>query len=73
MLPQITLRPFHYRGSEVIGLDIGLDQALEKEIRRLKGIKWCGRNNLWYVPLNKESYSHMKDFLTGKAQLETAP
>jgi integrase/recombinase XerD len=55
MLPQITLRPFHYRGSEVVGLDLGLNTTLEKEIRKLKGIKWCGSNNLWYVPLTKES------------------
>ena len=73
MLPIITLQPFHYRGSELIGLDIGLDQALEKEIRKLEGIKWCGGNNLWYVPLSKGNYLTIKERLLGMATFDTNP
>ena len=29
MLPTIILRPFHYRGAEVIALDTGVDKLLE--------------------------------------------
>jgi len=39
MLPQITLRPFHDKGEEVIGFDFNLNSELEKEVRKLKGIK----------------------------------
>ena len=71
MLPTITLRPFHYRGSEAIGLDMALDNSLEKEIRKLKGAKWCGEHGLWYLPLHKESYTLIKVRLEGIACLET--
>lgn len=71
-LPVITVRPFHYNAQEVIGLDVHFDVALEKEIRKLKGIKWCSHNNLWYLPLTKENYETIKAFLAGKATLHTA-
>ncbi len=53
-------------------MDIHFDTALEKEIRKLKGIKWCGQNNLWYLPLSKEHYEKIKVFLEGKATLQVA-
>jgi integrase/recombinase XerD len=56
MLPTVILRPFHYKGEEAIGFDLNLNSSLEKEIRKLKGIKWCCQNNLWYIPLCRDNY-----------------
>jgi integrase/recombinase XerD len=73
MLPTVVLRPFHYRGQEVIGFDLNLDTGLEKEVRKLKGIKWCGTNNLWYIPLSREQYEQTKAFFEGKISFDLRP
>lgn len=72
MLPTVRLQPFHYRGSEVIGFDLLLDNELEKEVRKLKGIRWCGEKRMWYVPLNKESYEKAQTFFQQKITLDAS-
>ena len=44
MLATVRLQPFHCSGGEVIGFDFVLDNELEKEVRKLKGINWCGKS-----------------------------
>jgi integrase/recombinase XerD len=73
MLPTVILKPFHYRGQECIGLDLLSDNTLEKEVRKIKGIRWWGGKNYWYLPLSKENYLKIKAFLTDKATLDTSP
>lgn len=73
MLFTITLRPFHYRAQEVIGFDLNLNTALEKEVRKFKGIKWCVANNLWYIPLRREQYENAKAFFDGKLIFDLRP
>lgn len=70
MLPFITLRPFHYRSEEALGLDLNGHLTLEKEIRKLKGIRWCGVEGWWYVPLCRESYERIKEFTAPFAVLD---
>ena len=70
MLPTISLRPYHYRAQEIIAIDHKANLSLEKEIRKLKGVKWWREKDLWYLPLSKENYIRIKDFLSGKATLE---
>ncbi|RYZ49026.1 MAG: integrase [Sphingobacteriales bacterium] len=72
MLPTITLRPFHYRGAEQLGLDLGLEASLEKDVRKLKGIRWCGEKGWWYLPLNRENFECIKEYLADKAALNAA-
>jgi hypothetical protein len=62
MLPTVVLRPFHYRGQEVIGFDLLLNNTLEKEARKLRGIKWCGEKGMWYIPLSREHYEGAQAF-----------
>ncbi|RYZ59771.1 MAG: hypothetical protein EOO14_08035, partial [Chitinophagaceae bacterium] len=62
MLPTITLRPFHYRSEEALGLDLNGHLSLEPEIRKLKGIRWCGEKGWWYLPLSQENYQRIKAF-----------
>jgi len=71
MLPLIILRPFHYRSEEVLGLDLGTHSELEKEMRKLKGIRWCGQNGWWYLPLTKENFETMKAAVAPYATLDT--
>lgn len=71
MLPTLCLQPFHYRGQEVIGFDIFLNDSLEKEIRKLKGIKWCGERRLWYIPLNRENFEKAQAFFKEKFCFDT--
>jgi site-specific recombinase XerD len=70
MLPLITLRPFHYRSEEALGLDLGQHPELEKEVRRLKSIRWCGTNGWWYLPLSRESYERIRQFVAPFATLD---
>jgi len=71
MLPLIILRPFHYRSEEVLGLDLGAHSELEKEVRKLKGIRWCGQNGWWYLPLGRENYERIRAFIAPFAHLDT--
>ncbi|RYF83236.1 MAG: integrase [Chitinophagaceae bacterium] len=73
MLPIVSLRPFHYRGGEVIGFDLNLNTLLEKEVRKLKGIKWCESNKLWYIPLSRGQYEKAKAFFEGKLTFDLRP
>lgn len=70
MLPLIILRPFHYRSEEALGLDLGAHPELEKVVRKLKGIRWCGQNGWWYLPLSKENYERIKTFVAPFAALD---
>jgi site-specific recombinase XerD len=72
MLPTIRLQPFHYRGKEVIGFDLLLDNTLEKEVRKLKGVKWCGERKLWYIPLSRESYELASTYFKSKLSLDAS-
>ena len=71
MLPTITLLPFHYQGGEIMGLNCNL-KLLEGELRRIKGVKWWGEKNLWYLPLSRESYEKVKAVLQEVATLDSA-
>jgi site-specific recombinase XerD len=73
MSASITLTPFHYRGQECIGLVCLLERELELLIRKIKGVKWCGEKNCWYLPLSKESYLTIKEALKEKATLNSEP
>lgn len=66
MIKSILLLPFHFNGTECLGIRCSLDRELEKEIRRLKGVKWSGQHRCWFLPLTKESYQRIKDHLHGK-------
>lgn len=70
MLPTITLRPFHYRGSEQLGLDLGGEMVLEKDVRKLKGIRWCGEKGWWYLPLTREHYNQIREAVVAFATLD---
>ncbi|NTS44020.1 site-specific integrase [Flavisolibacter sp. BT320] len=70
MLPTITLRPFHYRSEEALGLDLNGHLSLEPQIRRLKGIRWCGEKGWWYLPLSQENYHRIKAFTALLATLD---
>jgi hypothetical protein len=73
MLETIILTPFHYRGQECLGLSCSLTPALERKIRMLKGIKWCGEKNWWYLPLQKDSYLLVHEKLSKDVQFNTFP
>lgn len=66
MIKSILLLPFHFNGTECLGIRCSLDRELEGEIRRLKGVKWSGQYRCWFLPLAKESYQRIKDHLHGK-------
>lgn len=66
MIKSILLLPFHFNGTECLGIGCSLDRELEGEIRRLKGVKWSGQHRCWFLPLTKESYQRIKDHLHGK-------
>jgi site-specific recombinase XerD len=73
MLHTISLRPFYYRSQECIGLDDSATNSLEKEIRKIKGIKWSEEKRQWYLPLSKDVYLQIKTFLKDKASLDLLP
>lgn len=66
MIKSILLLPFHFNGTECLGIGCSLDRELKGGIRRLKGVKWSGQHRCWFLPLTKESYQRIKDHLHGK-------
>src|SRR5438309_5468768 len=73
MATTIILTPFHYRAQESIGLVCLLERELELQIRKIKGIKWCGEKSCWYLPLDKESYLKIKTALKETVLLNPEP
>lgn len=73
MPPRLTLYPLHYRGQESIAIAVKLTKELELEIRKLKGIKWCGEKNCWYLSLSKENYQRIKSSLMKMVELDIEP
>lgn len=67
----ISLKPMHHRGQEIIGIYFKNDAALNLKVRRLPFAKWSQTNKCWYVPLNRQSYTHLCKELKEKANLET--
>jgi integrase/recombinase XerD len=70
MLESIILFPFHYRGRECIGLSCSLHRELELTIRTIPGVRWCGLEHCWYVPLDRDHYQALKSTLLGKVVLD---
>ncbi|MFL5740226.1 MAG: tyrosine-type recombinase/integrase [Flavisolibacter sp.] len=70
MLPQIQLLPFHYRGQEIIAVKFNTNIGLEKEIRKIKGIKWSSQHRLWYLPLSKDSFGQICTAIKGQAEID---
>ena len=68
----LTITPLHYRGQEVMGIPQPLDKELEYTLRKIKGIKWSIAHGLWYLPLNKESYSKLQNALECKLILDNS-
>jgi integrase/recombinase XerD len=67
----ISLKPFHHRGQEIIGLYFKNDSELNLEVRKLPAVKWSQTNKCWYVPLSKESFEHLYNSLKEKATIDT--
>jgi site-specific recombinase XerD len=70
MIPLIILRPFHYRSEEALGLDLNGHLELEQVVRKLRAIRWCGDKGWWYLPLSRENFERMKDFVSPFARLD---
>jgi hypothetical protein len=54
-----------------MGLICLLERELEIEIRKIKGIKWCGEKRCWYLPLSKENYLKIKEAIKDKANINS--
>jgi site-specific recombinase XerD len=70
MIPLIILRPFHYRSEEALGLDLNGHAELEQMVRKLSAIRWCGDKGWWYLPLSRENFERIKDFVSPLARLD---
>ncbi len=69
---RLTLCPLHYRAQESIAL-VYKAKELEMEIRKLKGVRWCGEKNCWYLPLTRENYEKIKSTFHHLAALDVEP
>lgn len=67
----LTLQPLHVHGTEALGVASHLDRDLEYAVRKIKGIRWCGAQHLWYLPFCKASYLLFKEALQGIVLLDT--
>ncbi len=66
----IQLQVFVYRGGEQIALKFEQSLFLEKEVRKLKGVKWSQTHRCWYLPLSEVHYKVLREKLKGVASFE---
>ena len=66
----ITLKPLYHKGRENIALIYPRNPALEKEVRKIKGIKYTRTYRCWYTALSKEDYLAIKNCLETIAVLD---
>lgn len=69
MTAKLKLLPYFENNSEIICIECS-EKQLEKEIRKIKNIKWSSSRCLWYLPLSRESYSLICTFIKGKAEID---
>ena len=70
MKPLITLKPFHHRGEEQIGIYFLNNLPLNILIRTKAGGTWSRTGKCWYVRMNRESFEKIKTVLKEHAILE---
>ena len=71
MKPLITLKPFHHRSGEQIGIYFQNNLPLNILFRSKAGAKWSQTGKCWYVPMNRQSYEKIKVSLPADVKLET--
>ena len=72
VIPVIMLEPFHYKGIEVIGIDVHCSTYFERIASRLKGARWHREKAVWYLPLNEASYNSIRKGFNEIAVLDTS-
>lgn len=68
----ITLKPLLHRHQECIGIYFDKNTGLEKNIRKLPGLKWSKTNGCWYMPLTEAGYRQLVKLLAGKAAVDNS-
>jgi len=63
----VSLRPLLHRGQENIAVCYEQDQAVNNQVRKLKGARWSQTHRCWYVPLNETSIQSIYTTLEGIA------
>jgi len=71
MKPLITLKPFHHRSGEQIGIYFQNNLSLNILVRNKAGARWSQSGRCWYVPLDRQSYEKIKVSLPADIKLET--
>jgi len=67
----ITLKPFHHRSGEQIGIYFQNNLPLTILLRSKAGAKWRQSGKCWYVPMDRQSYEKIKVSLPADVKLET--
>ena len=62
-MPPVSLKPLYHRQQECIGIYYASLAAINKEVRKIAGIKWSQTNKCWYLPLDKDSYQFVVNAL----------
>jgi integrase/recombinase XerD len=66
----ISLQPLLHRGQENIAVCYEHDQAINNQVRKLKGARWSQTHRCWYVPLGEDSYRSVMDALQTVAEID---
>lgn len=71
-MPPVSLKPLYHRQQECIGIYYACLAAINKEVRKIAGIKWSQTNKCWYLPLDKDSYQFVVNALKEIATLDSS-
>jgi hypothetical protein len=67
----IQFHPFFHRGGEKAGLMFEKDFLLNKEVRKIRAVKWLQTHGCRYIPLDKETCEKAIQHLKPLAKIDT--
>lgn len=67
---QVTLKPMHHRGKEIIGIVFDKSDFIVGVIKKVNKCRWSKTCNCWYIPCTREHYEEIKSALIGLVELD---
>ncbi|MBX2940018.1 MAG: site-specific integrase [Ferruginibacter sp.] len=66
---QVTLKPMHHRGKEIIGIEMPPIRELTDLIQKIDKCKWSRTFHCWYIPCTRVYFEKVKTVLAGLVEM----
>ncbi|HRN91636.1 MAG TPA: site-specific integrase [Ferruginibacter sp.] len=66
---QVTLKPMHHRGKEIIAIEMPFISEVNNLIKKIDKCKWSHSLKCWYIPCTREHFEKIQTVLAGLVEL----